>query len=101
MIEIRVSTGGQEITAQGHSGYEVEGKDIVCASVSSAFVTASAVLKEMNIKHDFGMDPKVPFIGIKVQKKGIPVIKALVATMQILQADYSEFVKVSKVKLDR
>lgn len=38
MINIRVNSEFTEITAEGHSGYEEDGKDIVCASVSSAFI---------------------------------------------------------------
>lgn len=101
MIEIRCNLDMTEITAQGHSNYDVEGKDVVCASVSASFVLASNLLRTLNIKHDFASDPHVPFIGIKIAKgkmiQGKAVVMALVETMKLLHDQYPTFVKVSKV----
>ena len=36
---IKISIKEDEITIKGHSGYSVEGSDIVCASVSSICIT--------------------------------------------------------------
>ena len=47
MIQVNVKkdqNGYQEIKISGHSEYEVRGKDIVCASVSSIFITTTNAL---------------------------------------------------------
>ena len=36
---IKININKDEITIKGHSGYGVEGADIVCASVSSISIT--------------------------------------------------------------
>lgn len=45
----------QGLTVEGHSGYEEEGKDIVCASVSTLFQTAVNALEEQTGWTDFYM----------------------------------------------
>ena len=50
MIKIKINkdTKINEIIIDGHSGYDVEGKDIVCAGVSSIVITSINAMLRIN-----------------------------------------------------
>jgi len=100
VIKIRFAKDYSEITAAGHSGYAEEGHDVVCASVSSAFVLTSEMLKNLRVKHNFGMDGNVPFIGIKLAGRktvGVVTLSSLIHTMELLKEEYPDFISVECV----
>lgn len=100
MIEIKFAKDYSEITAKGHSGYAEPGHDIVCASVSSAFVFSTELLKNLEIKHAFGMDENIPFIGIKLAGRkviGLKVMASLINTMKLLNEEYPDYVSIECV----
>lgn len=95
MIEIRYNEN--EITATGHSGYAEREKDIVCASVSTAFRTTAQNLDSLSCKFNIGVDGKIPFIGIQTAKKkgiGPKLLESLLTVLRDLSDEYPDYVKV-------
>lgn len=57
----------QEVTADGHTGYGVEGEDIVCAAVSSVIQTALlGLMMVASINVEFKRDDKKGFLFIRL-----------------------------------
>lgn len=54
------------VEIKGHSGYEAIGKDIVCSSVSTAFILTVNLLNKMNYKFDFISDENIPMMKLEV-----------------------------------
>ena len=88
MIKIRYYDN--EITAVGHSGYAEQGKDIVCASVSSAFKLTIATLIELRAKFTFHVDDEKAFIGIQIKKGNKQAVKAVLKALIEVLGDLSE-----------
>lgn len=94
MIKINISK--DEITIKGHSGYSVEGSDIVCASVSSICITTVNALLSIDedcieyIEND-------GFLNIKI-KKHTEVIDKLIDNMinllTELQENYKKYIEI-------
>lgn len=99
MIKIKVNYNEKyvdEVKVTGHAGYDVHGKDIVCASVSSIVITsANLILKidkeKVSIKQEEGL------IEIKVLKKD-EIINIILLNMidmlEELSKDYKKNVKI-------
>lgn len=98
MIKITVDKKMHTIFISGHSGYEVAGKDIVCASVSSiAITTVNAILK---IDEDaLQYEQADGFLKITLLKQN-DIISLLITNMlellEQLQTQYSKFLKIIK-----
>ena len=98
MVKIKVNyikDNIDEIMITGHSGYDVSGKDIVCASVSSIVITTiNAILnfdKTINFIEDYGL------IKIKVIKND-KITKTLLLNMinmfNELEKKYNKYIKI-------
>ena len=76
---IKINIKEDIITIEGHSGYGVEGTDIVCASVSSICITTVNAL--LSIDEDCIIyDEKDGYLNIKI-KKHSEVIDKLINNM--------------------
>ena len=68
MIKITVTFDGEFIStieASGHSGYAVEGSDIICSAVSTLVQNCEKGLKELlKIKTHYVVDEKRPYLSI-------------------------------------
>ena len=77
-----------------HSGYEVEGYDIVCASVSSAaYLTANTLAEIVGAKAD--IDLKEAYFSFTLEDKideGQSHLKGLKLHLESLAQDYNEYI---------
>ena len=93
---IKIKFDKDKISIKGHSGYDVIGKDIVCASVSSIVITSiNAIIrideKAISYKQDEG------FIEINILKHS-EIVDLLILNMKELlkelQIQYDKYIKV-------
>lgn len=93
---IKIKFDKDKISIKGHSGYDVIGKDIVCASVSSIVITSiNAIIrideKAISYKQDEG------FIEINILKHS-EIVDLLILNMKELlkelQIQYDEYIKI-------
>ena len=93
---IKIKFDKDKISIKGHSGYDVIGKDIVCASVSSIVITSiNAIIrideKAISYKQDEG------FIEINILKHS-EIVDLLILNMKELlkelQKKYDKYIKI-------
>ena len=93
---IKIKFDKDKISIKGHSGYDVIGKDIVCASVSSIVITSiNAIIrideKAISYKQDEG------FIEINILKHS-EIVDLLILNMKELlkelQIQYDKYKKI-------
>ena len=93
---IKIKFEKDKISIKGHSGYDVIGKDIVCASVSSIVITSiNAIIrideKAISYKQDEG------FIEINILKHS-EIVDLLILNMKELlkelQIQYDKYIKI-------
>ncbi len=93
---------GYEIKVHGHANYEEEGKDIVCASVSTAIILTSNLIKRFNdldlveIKlneGDFEIRPK------KLNERLKTLLDNLIWTLKELEIQYPDYIKRSDLNV--
>ena len=89
---------------KGHSGYAVEGQDIVCAGVSVASQMTLVGLQEV-LKKDIETNTNDGFLAVRLKEndakdKSVQVLfESLVKTLEDIAKNYSKFVKM-EVKKD-
>ena len=84
-------------SVSGHAGYDVFGKDIACASVTSAVqLTANAVTEVLKVKADVKVLENE--IQLKLPKncseRAFDFMEALLLHLQILSEDFEGSIKV-------
>ena len=54
MTTYRIKRKGQEalLEVQGHSDYDIYGKDIVCASISTALIFTANLIEKLNLGYN-------------------------------------------------
>lgn len=92
-----------EITMNGHSGYEVSGKDIVCASISSIFITSvNAIIRYQKDALEITKEENDNiFIHIKILKHDNMIdllLENFVALLEELASDYPNNIKIKNRK---
>ena len=93
---IKVSINKNNIKISGHALYDIEGKDIVCASVSSIIYTSvNALLKVNKSSIEFKDDGKVIEI-IKLSDDEITnkLLENMIDLLKDLELDYSKNIKI-------
>lgn len=76
----------------GHANYAEKGKDIVCAAVSSLYLTISNYL--VSKEYAYFDDDEGQTVEISYLDESQPLIKALHQGLVAISAQYPEFVKV-------
>ena len=85
---IKININKDEITIKGHSGYGIEGTDIVCASVSSICITTVNAL--LSIDEDcITYEENDGYLNIKINKHN-EVIDKLINNMINLLKELEE-----------
>lgn len=93
---IKIKCQNNQISIEGHSGYDVIGKDIVCASVSSIVITSiNAILRidDQAISYKQGDG----FIEIKIFKHSNIIdllIKNMMELLKQLEKQYKKYIKI-------
>ena len=93
---IKIGINKDEITIRGHSGYDVCGSDIVCASVSSICITtvnALLCIDEdcISYKEDDG------FLNIKIKKHNEIIdklINNMINLLKELETKYKKYIEI-------
>lgn len=91
----------QKISLNGHSGYEVSGKDIVCASASSILITSvNAILRYQKdailVKQEDTDTIHVTVTVLKHDKMIDLLLENLVALLTELASDYPKNIKINR-----
>ena len=105
MILVNVFKDGgsiKEIEVKGHSGYDVEGRDIVCSSVSTAVIITANLLERLNIDFECTSDDKVPLISLKMKNVNSndqlnlvnTILENLVDNLSKVQEEYNKYLKI-------
>ena len=91
-----------EYQVKGHSGYAVEGSDIVCSAISVASQMALVGLKEV-LKLDVFDDIKDGYMRVELKdfknESAQSMLSAMVLTFEDIEKNYSRYVKM-EVKED-
>lgn len=81
---------------KGHSGFEEEGKDIVCSAISTSAQMALVGLKEV-LKLEVESDIHDGYMQVKLSdfenEKAQAILKAMELTLEDISKNYSQFVK--------
>jgi len=96
MIKVQVNKDGIIIT--GHAGYDVYGKDIVCASVSSIVITSINACLRID-KESLNYKEETDKLTIKVtsnNKNILLIIENMIAMLEELTLTYKKNIKIIK-----
>ena len=98
MIKIQVNKNNDvdTIIVSGHSGYDVEGHDIVCAGVSSIVTTTVNAL----VRYDEKMiqyESKSGYLKMEVKHNEIVdlLIENMISLLEEMQQQYKKYIKIN------
>ncbi len=100
MIQADFTRSEGKLTAfslRGHAGYDDYGKDIVCASVTSAVqLTANAITEVLKVRADVQvLDNQIRMkLPEKCSQEALHFMEALLLHLEILAEDYEGTIKV-------
>jgi len=95
MITIRIEK--DIISVTGHAGYEEEGKDIVCASVSSILITTvNAIMRISSEAISYKEKDGVEIIIRKHDKIVDILLENMVELFEELTREYPEYIKIRR-----
>lgn len=101
MIKVSVYEQGQKIdkvVVSGHSGYDVSGFDIVCASVSSIVITTVNAIIRLNTS-SIKYEEKDGFVSIDVINHDEIIDKLIINMLDLLEKlekQYEKYIKINK-----
>lgn len=96
-----------KVVCSGHSGYAQNGKDIVCAAISSIVQTAILGLaKVVKIKIEFNRDDNAGYLKFELplnisnekMEQAQIILKTMLAGLEDLQGGYSKYIKLEVTK---
>ena len=98
MIKIQVNKNNDvdTIIVSGHSGYDVEGHDIVCAGVSSIVTTTVNAI----VRYDEKMiqyESKSGYLKMEVKHNEIVdlLIENMISLLEEMQQQYKKYIKIN------
>ncbi|MEG0570181.1 MAG: ribosomal-processing cysteine protease Prp [Oscillospiraceae bacterium] len=90
----------------GHAGYDIYGKDVACASVSSAVqLTSNAITEILGISADVSVAPNRVMLmlpknnGSLSYEKALDFLKALKLHIELLADDYKQNIRLTDVEV--
>ena len=102
MVKVSIKNNNEinEITISGHSGYETQGKDIVCASVSSiAITTINGILSIDSESLEYKTSDGCIKISIKKHSTVVDnLIQNMINLLKELEKDYNKYIKIEEVR---
>ena len=87
----------KKVLVSGHSGYDVIGKDIVCASISVAMYMSANLISQVTTDFSFIEDDKNTEMKLEVNDDSEFVniiIENLVYTLESISNSYAKFLKI-------
>lgn len=87
----------KRICVSGHSGYDVEGKDIVCSSISTAIMLAVNIINDVCSEYIFNADEKRVVTDLEIidiNPYSEIVMKNLYLTLEEISRQYPKYLKV-------
>lgn len=93
---IKVSIKKDNIVINGHSGYDVQGKDIVCAGVSTLVTTTiNAILRIDDKAIEYKIDDGFINISILKHDKYIDIlIENMISLLKEMEAQYKKYIQI-------
>ena len=89
----------RSIKAEGHSGYDIISKDIVCSSVSTAIIMTINLLKKLNVNVKVIEDEKKPLISLTIlsdtDNSVNLILENLVFTLEEVSKQYKKYLKIN------
>lgn len=88
-----------EIKVSGHANYDVKGKDIVCASVSTAVIISANLITKFNEKENVKLNIEDGYFHLKVINLTAnikTILDNLIWTLQELEKQYTKYIKYQK-----
>jgi len=100
MIKVTIKTFKNNIDSiviSGHSGYDIHGKDIVCAAASSITITTiNAILKLDSNALDYDQSKDL-IITLKKHNEVIDIlIQNMIDLLEELEQDYKKNIKINR-----
>lgn len=99
MIYYSIKEKPYEIKVKGHADFADFGKDIVCASVSTAIILSANIIKRLNEEENVDIKIKDGYFHLKVKtqtKKVNAVCENLIWTLNELENSYPSYIKNQK-----
>lgn len=95
-VSVKVKDGSiNSIKISGHAGYDVSGKDIVCAAVSSITITTiNALIKLDENAIDYVQNDDLTVIVKKHDEVTSVLIQNMIDLLQELEKDYKKNIKI-------
>ena len=95
-VNIKAKEGNiNSIKISGHAGYDVSGKDIVCAAVSSITITTvNALIKLDENAIDYVQNDDLTVIVKKHDEVTSVLIQNMIDLLQELEKDYKKNIKI-------
>ena len=93
---IKVQVNNKNISITGHALYDIHGKDIVCASVSSIiYTTINALFKINKSSIEYNDDGnKIEIINIKKDDLTNKLLENMIDLLKQLEIDYPKNIKI-------
>lgn len=96
MIEININDNGYEVS--GHADYNEEGKDIVCAAVSTLAFTGIEALQKYELFHD--VEEGEGFLSVCVDEPDLESVSWILCTIEggfrMVQEQYPLYVQINE-----
>lgn len=90
-----------DVFVSGHSGYDENGKDIVCSAVSTAVLLTASLIEKICPKYSFVTDEKKVTMTLKLLESNDVsniVIENLVDFLESLKENYTKYIKIKYIK---
>ena len=87
----------KRICVSGHSGYDIQGKDIVCSAISTAMMLAVNIINDVCSKYIFNTDEKEVTMDLEIVDQNSVteiVMKNLYLTLDEISRQYPKYLKV-------
>lgn len=105
MITVNVYTDKSEkingVFISGHSGYDDNGKDIVCSAVSTAVLLTASLIEKICPKYVFETDEKKVTMSLKLLESNEVsniAIDNLIKFLESVKEDYTKYIKIKYIK---
>lgn len=85
------------VYVQGHSGYAVQGEDIVCSAISSAVILTANVLEQQGVLQNARCEDGILSFYCKTPQ---PLLQSLLVHLQEIAAQYPRNVRICYLNLN-